>query len=287
MSFRSVGPVLLIVAVCGGVRAVQAAPADVPQADYSMLVNERAPAIVSIKYILKDEGEQQEEDTTGCMIEAGGLVLTAVPGGLGARFGGAAPTPTEIKVLVGDDNQGVSAKIIGRDTELGLAWLQIDTPPAQPYKFIDFSAGATAKHGDNVYIVSQMGKFFDRAPAIAEARVGAIVEKPRKLYIPSIGLAGGETMGLPVFDAQGKPVGVNTLILPDREEMESGDMRAAMRGITGGMILPASEVVEATARAKEVAKSNPTEEPADVAEKPAEPAEKPEEKPGEPAPAPR
>jgi hypothetical protein len=67
-----------------------------------------------------------------------------------------------------------------------------------------------------------------------------------------------------VFNEKGDLLGITTLILPDQEEVmgSSGGMRAAMRGITGGMILPASEVVAATARAKETAAKAPAPTPA-------------------------
>jgi S1-C subfamily serine protease len=245
--------------------------------------------MVSIKFIMKGEQREAEEETTGVIIEPTGLILASnnAFGGMMARFGGSAGTPTDIKVLVGDDNQGVKAKIIARDTELGLAWIQTEDPPAKPYTAVDFSAGADAKMGDPIYMVSLMGKFFDRAPMVAEAHVGALVKKPRTLIIPSIGLAGGE-FGLPVFDASGRPVGISTLILPDQEEMEGGDPRSALRGITGGMILPAKDVVEATARAKENAKKNPpaAENGDDKkdADKPKDDKPKPDEKPKLPPP---
>lgn len=255
-------PVLALIAAAGCLLAAQglapAAPTSTEPSVLKKLVDDKAPAMVSIKFIMKGEQREAEEETTGVIIEPTGLILTSnnAFGGMMARFGGSAGTPTDIKVLVGDDNQGVKAKIIARDTELGLAWVQTDDPPAKPYAAIDFSAGAEAKLGDPIYMVSLMGKFFDRAPMVAEAHVGAMVKKPRTLIIPSIGLAGGE-FGIPVFDAGGRPVGISTLILPDQDEMEGGDPRSALRGITGGMILPAKDVVEATARAKENAKKNP------------------------------
>src|SRR5207247_740092 len=131
--------------------------------------------------------------------------------------------------------------------------------PAKTYPSIDFSSGVDAKLGDSLYAVSLMGKFFDRAPWVAEFKIGAVVKKPRSLLIPSAGLRGVE-LSMPVFDAQSRAVGVTTFILPEQEEMEANPngMQSAMRGITSSsMILPASEVVAATARAKETAKKGP------------------------------
>jgi hypothetical protein len=231
---------------------------------FKKLVEDKAPALVSIKFIMKGERAEREEEATGVIVEPTGLIITSnnAFAGVRTRSGREAGAPSDIKVLVGDDTQGVKAKIIARDTELGLAWVQTDNAPAKPYPFIDFSSASEAQIGDSLFMVSLMGKFFDRAPMIAEAYVGAVVKKPRNLIIPSIGLAGSR-FGLPVFDSSGKAVGISTLVRPDQEDLESGDPRATLRGLPAGMILPARDVVEATARAKENAKKNL---PADTAE---------------------
>jgi S1-C subfamily serine protease len=234
-------------------------------ADLSKMVAEKAPAIVSIKFILKGGEQDEEVETTGFVIDPAGLILSSnnAFGGLMARFGGPTPTPTDIKVLIGDDTQGVEAKFFARDSELGLAWVQLTTPPAKPLATIDLSKSAAAKLGEPIFEIALMGKFFDRAPSVSTGNVAAVVKKPRELVIPSIGLASGE-MGMPVFNNAGELVGVTTLILPDQEEMSGSPnaVRTAMRGITGGMILPASEVVAATARAKETAAKAPAPTPA-------------------------
>lgn len=251
------------VAAAAEVTAPAAAKAE--GADLSKMVAEKAPAIVSIKFILKGGEQDEEVETTGFVIDPSGLILSSnnAFGGLMARFGGPTPTPTDIKVLIGDDTQGVEAKFFARDSELGLAWVQLTTPPAKPLTAIDLSKGASAKLGESIFEIALMGKFFDRAPSISMGNVAAVVKKPRELVIPSIGLASGE-MGMPVFNTAGELLGVTTLILPDQEEMSGGAnaVRTAMRGITGGMILPASEVIAATARAKETASKAPEAAPA-------------------------
>ena len=255
------------------VGAAQALPGatTAPATDVATIVAEKSPAIVSIKFILKGGEQDEEVETTGFVIEASGLILSNnnAFGGLAARFGGPTPTPTDIKVLIGEDTQGLDAKFMARDSELGLAWVQLSEPPAKPLAFIDLATSSEAKIGEPIVQVSLMGKFFDRVPMVSTGEVASVVKKPRELYIPSIGLAAGE-MGLPVFNTGGSMLGVTTLILPDQEEImgSAGGMRSAMRGITGGMILPAKEVLAATARAKDTA-NKPADAPAPEAEKPA------------------
>ncbi len=253
-----------------------ASPAHLPANDgstFKALLAEKAPAIVSLKFILKGGEQDEESETTGFVIDgAKGLVLTSnnAFGGMAARFGGPTPTPSDIKILIGDDVNGLDATFVARDTELGLAWVKLKDAPATPLAAIDLSKDTKGAVGDEIYTISLMGKFFDRIPAISEGHIGAVTTKPRQLYIPSIGLAGAE-QAMPIFNSKGEVLGVSTIILPDQEEMMNpGGMRSIMRGITGGMILPASEAMAATTRALETATQNPEgQAPSDPANAPA------------------
>ncbi len=253
---------------------------------YEKLVTQHASAMVNIKFILKAEGQEQEEETPGVMIEKDGLVLSSnvAFGGLAAMFGGPAVQPADIKILIGEDTQGVEAKLIARDSELGLAWLRIDKPDANGYAFVDFSKGAPARTGDAIMALSQLGKFFDRASLVTEGRVACTTKKPRTLFIPSLTLAGTD-FGVPAFDSEARPVGVFTIVLPEKEEIQSapGGMQEILKGVAGGkMILPSEDVVAATKRAKETAASGAA-EPAAAGAEPADPKAEP--KKDEPAPA--
>ncbi len=253
---------LSIVSLCGVAQGMVRAD---DSASISKLVETRGPALVTVKFILKGGEQDEESETTGVVIDPSGLILTSNNAfdGVMARFGQPARTPSDIKVLIGEDTQGLEAKFYARDSELGLAWVQLKDAPAKPLAAVDFEKGGTCKLGDGVYTVALMGKFFDRAHAVCEGRVSAVTKKPRELYIPSVGLAGFEP-GLPAFNGAGQVVGFTTLILPDQEEVQgtAGGMRAAMRGIIAGcMILPSNEVVAATKRAKETAASGAAEAP--------------------------
>ena len=167
-----------------------------PEADYEALIAKRAPAIVTIKFVLKmdfggfGDGEHEQE-VTGIMIDPSGLVL-ASNNGLGGLLGAMQSMtggstlqmsikPEKIRVLAGDDTVGVDAKLIARDTELDLAWVKVDKAPDKPYDSVDFAKGATPKIGDRLYTVMREGKFFDRVPVVMETRLGGIAQKPRHL----------------------------------------------------------------------------------------------------------
>lgn len=266
---------LIGTAVCGafcvfaasGLASGQVAPSGpaTPAAMREMAEKKAAP-LVTIKFILKSDGGDEmgmfgggdeEMEVTGTMIDSQGLVLVSNTemGGMMSRFsrmmpGMSVPKPTDIKVLVGDDTLGVEAKVIARDSELDLAWVRVNKAPETPYTFLDLEASADLKVGDYAYTVSRAGKFFDRVPMVTEQRVSGETKKPRHLYL---GIGG--SLGLPVFDAAGKIVGVSTMILPDSEEMEAmaGGMFGGMGDMMAGTVLPAKEVIEATKKARESA----------------------------------
>lgn len=115
------------------------------------VIAERAAALVTVKFVLAVEGgpggeNELEAEAGGLMIDGTGLVLVSnlEMGGSPGRQRARAQAKN-IKVLVGDDTEGVDAKLIGRDSELELAWVQIDTPADKAYAAVDLAKGATGK----------------------------------------------------------------------------------------------------------------------------------------------
>lgn len=251
-----------------------AAPAamhgDETAAAYKRLADEAGPALVSVKFILKFEGGDQfgmggddgrEMEVTALMIEPTGLVLCSNTkmGGFAAMMGmfggpgGMNANPTDVKVLAGDDTEGLKARVLARDTDLDLCWVQIDDEKAKgkTFKHVDLKAtpDSPAAIGDKLMTVQRRGKFFDRALVVSEGRVGGLARKPRPLIIPS-GVEGD--LGMPMFTPEGKVVGLTVLQMPSREDMEGGDMSDMFEMGGGGpvMVLPAEEVAKATERGK-------------------------------------
>jgi hypothetical protein len=240
------------------------APAAAEAKSISELALERAKFEVMIKFINKGDGEDQEVEVPGTMISADGLVLTS---NLFFPDGG---SPSDMKVLVGDDTQGVDAKFVARDSELGLAWVRIDTKPSEPYAFIDFSKGSTATVGDAIFSVRKMGKYFGQAPIVNEGKVAAVTTKPRTLMIPSNSMYMLGELAVPVYASSGLPVGLTSIISPEDDEL--GGSGNPFRGFDRGssMILRASDVAEATTKALENSAAAP--DAAEAPNKPTEPA---------------
>ncbi len=269
-----------VVAACVVAGTASDAVAQASPEGMRAILAEQRGAIVTIRYVLKmdamgdafgmfGDGGDQEMEVTGVMVDPSGLVLVSNTqmGGMFARFsgmlagmGGGVPKPTDLKVLVGDDTQGVEARLVVRDTDLDLAWVKIAKAPETPYAAIDLSRHATVGVGDYVYTLGRAAKFYDRVPVITESRVSGTTTKPRDLVL------GGSmsALGLPVFDKAGALVGVSTLIMPEEGEggMEDSLMGMGMEG-GFGTIVPAKDVQRATASAKELAaKPAPDGEPA-------------------------
>jgi len=238
---------------------------------FTKLTEAKSPAIVTIKFVLKismgGSDEERETEIAGVMIDEGGMVMASnlQLGGVSEAMRsfmsqGMSMTPKDIKVLVGEDTEGVEAKLVARDSELDLAWVQISKKPEKPYASIDFSAGTKAVQGQTLYSLERLGKFFDRTPTVNSFEVGAIVSKPRKLFVPSERLGAG--LGTPIFSSDMTVIGVTVLQLPSKEELEAEQgMMGASRGV-GEVILPCEDVASAIKKAKEAAASGkPVDEP--------------------------
>ncbi len=234
---------------------------------YDRLVSKQGPALVTVKFVLKmslgQMGEQESEtEIMGVMVEASGLVLCSntqlggIPPAMKrmiARFGGDfSATPTDIKVLAGDDQEGVEGELMARDSELDLAWVRIKKAQRE-YPYIDFGKPGVPRLGDRLLTVQRVGKHFDRVTVVDEGRVGGLTHKPRDLFVGSGGIGGA--FGVPVFNAGGEVVGLTILQLPE-DESDGSPMAMLSRArqfqeSSTAWILPAADVVKATQRAKE------------------------------------
>ena len=230
------------------------------EANFESLLADKGPAMVTIKFILKsrdDDGGDNEIEAAGVVIEPDGLVLCASSSlGTGRGMAAAGASPTQIKVLEGDDLIGVDAKVVARDSELDLTWLRMKAPEGKKYRFVDLAKSVQPKVGDRLFSIVRMGKYFDRAAVVRETRVGGITRKPRHLLVPSMPVA---ALGLPVFGATGEVVGIPVVQRPELDEMRAaGGMQAFAGG--NGVIVPAGDVMKATQRAKENASEDQSDE---------------------------
>ena len=211
-----------------------------------------------------------EGETTCPLIDGRGLVLcsnTELGGYVnlmsqmmgGARAFNVSAAPREIKVVIGEHGEGKSARLLARDTERDLAWVQVDDfAGTGDVAFLDFADSAELRPGDKFYRLRRMDRFFGAAPVVTEGIVAAVISKPRRLLVPSVPISGG--FGLPIFTADGRLVGISVIQMPAAEDHAAGfsggmsflGSAAKFQDMVGGLILPAAEVVKATRLAREV-----------------------------------
>jgi hypothetical protein len=242
---------------------------------YEGIVSTITPALVTIKYTMKiaTQGGERERprEVSGVMIQADGLVLASNivlnPYSTGGGGQDVTATPSDFKVLVGEDTEGVTARLIATDKELDLAWIKIDQPASGGYKALDLSATSAPALGDTIVCVDRMGKLVDRAPKITVGRAAGTASKPRKLYMAD---ALDAYPGTPAFTLDGKLVGLVSFQLPDGEPDESvmNDLRRL-----GPVVLPAENVSSATKRVLEQ-EADRAKSGGDAAKTPAPAAEK-------------
>jgi len=245
--------------------------ADAPK--LASVVDKHSGAYVTVKFVLKMSmpnmwgggGDQENEsEVTGVMIDPSGLVLCSNTqlGGftsmfkryMGSMGESITAVPTDLKVLVGDDTEGKDAELIARDSELDLAWVKIKEPGDTKYQAVDLSQGGDLSVGQEIYAIRRLGKYFGRAVVGMDGAIAGKTAKPRLLFVPSLGVVGGQ--GLPVFSGDGKVLGVIVQQFPDAPEAAGnpgamfGQM-SQMQDSMMGFVLPVSEVVQATKRAQE------------------------------------
>jgi len=249
---------VLVPLVAALLSAAASAQDDAKSVTFKQLVEKQSAALVTIKFTLKVGDQQAEQKIDGAVIDDGGMVLCSHRL-LGGRFGSAASV-TDVKVLIGSNTEGVDAKIIAHDSDLDLAWIQLNEVEEVP-PHLTLEKSRAIGIGDVVLSIVKMNEYFDRMPVVSEGRVGGKVDKPRDMLIPTSGLA--TSAGYPVFDIEGGVIG---FVVNVRAESEADTQKRVQSLAAQGrnvpeeaatqtirVILPVEDVVKATARAKAAA----------------------------------
>lgn len=289
------------VAVCAvaGIVAGAAVSAAAPrQPGYEELLARISPAIVSVKVVLKTEfnmGDAMQEqesvlDALGAVVDPGGLILLWNSQLSATRLMDAVRqmgegedfklkmTPTDFRVTFAGDVREHRAFLAGSDSELDLAFLQLEERPARALASIEFGRSRPARIGDTVFGVSRLSPAFDRAPFLEAGRIAGRITKPASAFILD---ASPALLGLPVFDAEGHAVGAVATVLSRTSEpaAQGGDMmsyfalgRGRMEsGPLGVFLLPGERVEELIATARRRARELLDERHRDGAEDSGEP----------------
>jgi len=235
------------------------------------LVDAHADSIVSIQFTLTtrmtmrgDSGDTESTtEVRGVLLNADGLVLTSSSHFEGGMMGMVArmmgqdvdidAAPTDIKVLFGAEEDEYPARLVAKDSDLGLAFLQILDLKDRTPKPLDLSKAATPVVGSNLLGITRMARSFDCAPQVSRCYVTADVERPRPMYA----VAGDFTaVGMPVFTRRGDVVGVLTM-QKGTEGVESEDEGGGLMAMLSGgeqemglFVLPLATVRQVVEKAR-------------------------------------
>lgn len=252
------------------------------------LFKDRAPAIVSVKFVLtlsishggESQKHEQNSEVRGVLIDPSGLVMLAnsyfsppaqLVMALRQRGGGIEGTPSAVKVLFGNEAKEYDAVIVARDSNLNVAFVQILDLEKREVSWVDVSKAAEAKIGSSLLGITRMGRGFDCAPRFGRVLITGRVEKPRPMWAIASNFEG---LGLPVFDTSGGVVGV----LAAQEGSEGVDDGGFMGGGSGGIfLLPLATMQGSIDQARKLAPEKVKKALAEKEEAAEAPAEKPAE----------
>lgn len=236
-----------------------------------------APAVVGVDALIRAEmrmgGEGQEQEgkieMVGAVVDASGLVMVwnssisasrleemmEATGSGGGDFE-MRIEPVSFHVVLPGSDERHSAFLAASDSQLDVAFLQLERLPAEPLPVISFAELGEVAVGQELYAVSRLSPSFDRAARYVPLEVIGELTKPRRGWI----LAGDQSsLGLPVFDAAGRPVGVLATVISSVAR-DSGAMPwlggafgegGNDSGPLGVFLLPAAPVARAIELSKE------------------------------------
>jgi hypothetical protein len=230
------------------------------------------PAVATVRLVVKTrmvmdgrevQSSEDEVETPATILDPSGLAIVSLaalnPAGMlqriMANMSGGQPkmdvesTPGDVRLRFAN-SQEVPARVVLRDTDLGLAFVKPAEGLAAPAAALDMSDGATAEVLDEVIILSRLGKAAGWEPSAIIDRIQAVVTTPRRFYVPATNAPLGG-WGVPVFSLDGKPIGVLLMRLAVTEGRIGPFAAMTNPGSTGllPMILPASDIAAAARQA--------------------------------------
>lgn len=255
--------------------------ADDTSAQIQSLLDKQASSIVTVNVVIKTQfqmgGQAQDSESRmemqGTIVTPDGLImLSDAPfdtKSLAAMFGmpstggdmGMKMTPTDFKVVVGNEDKLYTAFLAGTDSNLGLAFIKIEDLAGRTLQPVDFTTADTPSIGDKVYSISRLGKGYDYAPFLDSGWIYGQITKPQQAWVVS----GAGSIGLPVFTASGSVLGMVATVPSGVSDSQSSGSAMGMgmlmrmfggQGEASGMstfLVPSSVFVNVVALAKQQA----------------------------------
>lgn len=229
------------------------APADPTETLYRGLIERHAATLATVEYVMTADyagtPQRVQGETEGVVISADGYVLVA-----GSALDPAKPYETmyrdmgmestlprvsssEFQVRLPGRSERYEAKLLSRDADLGLAWLQLSAPPAD-LRWVDLSKGAAPRLGQRGLVLSLASEQYDFAPFVTEVRVQGEIQVPYRAMIVT-------WPNKLVFNTELQPIGFGVLNLAGRPGMlASGGMKSF------AVLVPNDRLSELTTRVR-------------------------------------
>lgn len=206
--------------------------------------------VVKVTWSMGGNSNQNESkvETTGTVIGADGLTVLALsstdPSSISKTMGSDFKMDAElsdIKLLLEDDSE-VPAEVVIRDVELDLAFVRPVEKVKMDLAFVDLNDSGDVELLDRVVTINRLGRVANRVYSASFEYIDAVVEKPRRYYIPGNDPT-STSAGCPTFRLDGKIVGVFVLRAISAEAGNAGRRDNVMP-----IILPAADILEGVAQ---------------------------------------
>lgn len=241
--------------------------------------NKYQHSVVTVEIVLKSKfsmagagGQQSEsrQDVTGTVVDPTGLTVLSLsatdPGQMMQNLmGGMSDDDSKFKVetelsdlkILLEDGTEAPAEVVLRDKDLDLAFIRPKTKLNAPLPALDLSNSSKAELLDPVIALNRLGTVAGRAYAASEERISAIVERPRRFYIPATSTT-TTTLGAPAFTMDGKVLGLFVIRTQKGHGGGGMSMFNAQRENVTGIIVPAEDILKAVKQVPPAGGEKPT-----------------------------
>ncbi len=201
-------------------------------------------------------GGEHSVETMGTVIDESGLLVTAysminpvsmtphIPmaqDGIQQRIQ-ATGTVKDVKIRLPDGRE-INGRLVLKDPDLDLAFimpLPEEEEGSAETGMVDLNNSVEPETLDQLIMLGRLPSFLNRQPSVILTRVTAVVERPRPFYA----VAEMTGLGMPVFNADGRIVGITVI----RKGGYTGDPSGSNMS---AVILPAADVLEIARQALE------------------------------------
>lgn len=233
-----------------------------PEVARTVLEEEESSIITietTVQVKMNYQGQQQEREnkaeSVGVIVDDSGLAVTALSNiDPSKNYGMYMENEDDVSISIQSaryilaDGTEIEAALVLRDPDLDLAFLRPKEAPEDPMNFVDFADSGEAEIFDDIFSIDRAGRIARRSALGKEGDIVGIIERPRKVYLPSYGVV-TTGVGKPIFNDEGNILGLTSLYSFPGGKSALGNQDDPFIAV----IIPAEDIIEVMAQApKEV-----------------------------------